>query len=363
MDYYKSFRDQRDGVKADIKFQTTFSYRPASETKKAMMKKRPNLIGIKEENIEARARFLKQMGIEHVQVHLDPEDLSYDGIQRAAEAVRSFGLIPYDIECGISPKHDYRLNYGGGDTDKFLETYAMAVRACGAAGIPVIDLSWGTGVTRTQRAETPNTQYAKAGIFDRDEYDKIREPIEHEREAVWSAFENFCDHIMPVCEEANVNIALHPNDPPYIGAHGVGHLILTSDDYRRAFKYAGKRLGMKLCLGCWLEGGEKFGDPMKDIAEFVADNRVHVVHFRNVIGSLSAAPYHFEETLLDNGYMDMYQLMKQLVKCGYHGAMTPDHVPLWERDFGGTDASFAWSLGYMKALMLCAEGELGADLK
>ena len=35
-------------------------------------------------------------------------------------------------------------------------------------------------------------------------------------------------------------------------------------------------------------------------------------------------PY-FEETLLEDGYADMYAIMKQLIQCGYNGYLNIDH--------------------------------------
>ena len=57
--------------------------------------------------------------------------------------------------------------------------------------------------------------------------------------------------------------------------------------------------------------------------------------------------------------MDMYKAMKQLVACGYDGAIHCDHVPTFVQEFGGQNAAWAYSTGYMKALLHCAEKELG----
>ncbi len=364
MDYNKTFREQRSGIKSEMKFHMNLAYREPSAEQVARMTKRmggklPPVF--KGNATEARRHFLKQMGINDVSLNIDAEDLNYDGIRKTADLVRGWGFNITDIECGVGPRYDYPLNYGGDGEKEFLDTYEMFTRAAGAAGIPVVDILWRAGVARVGRYETEHTQHAVGSIFDKEEFDKTNLPIEHDREEVWNAFTRFCDRIMPACEDAGVNVALHPCDPPYSGYQGIADLLQTSDDYRRAFKMAGPHLGMKLCVGCWLEGGYKFGDLLEDIKEFVLDNRVHVVHFRNVFGSLSQAPYHFEETLLDNGAMDMYLVMKQLVKYGYSGAISPDHVPMWEPEFGGSNSSTAWSFGYMKALMHCAERELSIE--
>ncbi len=103
-------------------------------------------------------------------------------------------------------------------------------------------------------------------------------------------------------EEAGVRMALHPNDPPATGKlGGIPCLIHSFETYKRAFAVANSpALGMEFCTGCWLEGGPASGDLLEGIRTFHADNRILLVHFRNVTSPLP----HFLETFLDNGYME-----------------------------------------------------------
>ena len=45
--------------------------------------------------------------------------------------------------------------------------------------------------------------------------------------------------------------------------------------------------------------------------------------FRNVDKPLP----HFVETFLEDGYMDMYKVMRELQKVGFKGVAIPDHIP------------------------------------
>ena len=132
---------------------------------------------------------------------------------------------------------------------------------------------------------------------------------------IWENYTYFIRQMMPVCEEAGVRLALHPNDPPSsqpLG--GIPCLIHSFDTYKRAFAIANSpALGMEFCCGCWLEGGAGFGDIFEGIRTFTAEDRILIVHFRNVTAPLP----RFVETFLDNGYMDMYQVMKTFVQAGY----------------------------------------------
>ena len=81
-----------------------------------------------------------------------------------------------------------------------------------------------------------------------------------------------------------------------------------------------------------------------------------IVHFRNV----SAPGRYFEETLLEDGYMNMYDAMKQLVRCDYDGLIHVDHVSEYVASCGGKNSAMAYSTGYMKGLLHCALQEVNS---
>ena len=104
---------------------------------------------------------------------------------------------------------------------------------------------------------------------------------------------------------------------------------------------------MEFCCGCWLEGGtEGFGSIEQGIREFIADDRILITHFRNVDTTMPV----FVETFIDDGYGDMFKLMKIFYEADYRGTMIYDHTPLFE---AGSDkrAETAYAVGYIKALM------------
>ena len=119
-----------------------------------------------------------------------------------------------------------------------------------------------------------------------------------------------------------MRLALHPNDPPVPEVCGVPSLIWNTECYKKAFELAGNSpyLGMKMCVGCWLES-ENFGNLMEDIRTFTEQGKIFVVHFRNVSGTM---PY-FEETLLEDGYADMYAIMKAIYDTCPDTYVRPDH--------------------------------------
>ena len=83
---------------------------------------------------------------------------------------------------------------------------------------------------------------------------------------------------------------------------------------------------------------------LETIRFFGEQDKLFKVHFRNVDKPLP----HFVETFVDDGYMDMYQVMKALHDVGFKGVAIPDHIPV----MGGSGrVGTAYSIAYMKAYL------------
>lgn len=209
-----------------------------------------------------------------------------------------------------------------------------------------------------------------------DEREMEKWPAHHgriyEKDEMWDNFTYFMKQIIPVCERTGVYLALHPCDPPIPMVYGAASLITSYEDYKKAFAIANsKMLGMEFCCGCWLEGGERFGDIPSAFKEFAAEGRIRVTHFRNISSPL---PY-FEERFIDDGYADMYKLMENIYEADYDGALILDHSPRmiqmtktdkWQstthpgesRFDPGQKEAIAYAIGYIKALMNVASKKI-----
>ena len=302
--------------------------------------------------------FLKQMGIKYVYAMFQDQHTDYDSVMFFMDRLRKFGLTATDGgNTNIYKSPEIHLGLPG--RDEAIERYNNFNRILGKAGIPVVYMTWEPNQVLTTRFGIgEHTRDAVGRIVDIEELKT--HPYSHGRlytkEEMWENFKYWLDRVLPVCQEANVKIALHPNDPPVDCLWGISNLITSTEDYKHAFELAGNSpyLGMKMCMGCWLEGGEQFGNLMEDIDYFIKEKKILIVHFRNV----SATVPYFEETLLEDGYMNMYHAMKQLVKNDYDGTIHVDHVPVYVESCGGVNSSFAYSNGYMKALLHCAVEEV-----
>ena len=91
------------------------------------------------------------------------------------------------------------------------------------------------------------------------------------------------------------------------------------------------------------------------IDDFGKRGKIVDVHFRNVSGPLP----RFHETFPEDGYMDMYQVMKALRKVKFNGSIVPDHVPELKGDGGMRRAGVAYCIAQMRGLLRRANEEVG----
>ena len=101
--------------------------------------------------------------------------------------------------------------------------------------------------------------------------------------------------------------------------------------------------------------GEKSARCQEMIEDFGGRGKIFGIHFRNVSSPLP----HFVETFPDDGYLDMYQVMKALRKVRYSGTVVPDHIPQLQGDKGIRPAGTAYCIAYMRALLRRANEEVG----
>lgn len=299
--------------------------------------------------------FARQLGVECVYTWVQDHQRDYDYLSKLRERVEAAGLTLYNVGNVSVGKSD-RIHLALPGRDAKIEEFQSFVRNLGRAGIHTTTFTWEP--TQVWSSESGETRSAQARRVDLNEME--RRPFTHGRaysEAeVWANYGYFVERILPVAEEAGVRLALHPNDPPARALGGIPCLIHSFESYKRAFEIANSpNLGMEFCVGCWLEGGKAFGDLFQAIRYFHDQGKIFIVHFRNVSATL---PY-FVETFLDNGYMDMYQVMKVFCEIGYSGTMTLDHTPKFAGSYA-QGAGTAYAIGFMRALIERAEAELNA---
>jgi mannonate dehydratase len=302
--------------------------------------------------------FLHQIGLKWVRLEFGDGEITFDVLRAAQERFAQFGMRIYS---GVHYAYRSRkIQLGEPGRDKDIETYCRFLRDLGKLEIPIASYDFHPANTYTTKMVEHRGYTARE--FDLDDFRNRVEKRQFDREYsaddIWANYTYFLKAVLPVAEEAGVKLALHPDDPPVAKMNGVAKLFTHYDGYRRAEEIAGNspNWGLTFCVGTWSEGGDRMG---KDVFEMIRDfggrGKIFEVHFRNVTGPLP----HFIETLPDDGYVDMYHVMKALRQVRFSGAVEPDHVPRLAGDSGLLRAATAYCIAYMRSLLRRANEEVG----
>jgi len=331
---YASTVTPADEVKANTTLAVAYSAIPLSSAKTNPVARPQIICGVNSKTSDDELKMWKQMGINACELSISADELTYEALYPVVERLRNFENGGFEILLASYGKYQkdtiIHLQLEGWEEE--IEKFNDYLRLMQQVGIKTVAIAWQpNGISRS--GDTPKMIHgANAGATNMEGIDpfELKNDRYYSREEMWKTFGDFLERVLPVCEETGVRMALHPNDPPVPYLGGVGSLIMSADDYRRAFDLANDSpyLGMKLCTGCWTEGGLLFtNDMLGDIDEFVRRGKVFEVHFRNVSAPLNADySGYFEETLAEDGYADMYELMLQFVRSGYNGPIFCDHT-------------------------------------
>ena len=294
--------------------------------------------------------FTKQLGIEKA-VIANPKlpgkgYWEFIDLLRLRTTVEDAGLTVGSIENVPISFYD-KIMLGLPGRDEQIENMAMTIRNMGRAGIEILGYHWmPNGVWRTSWT-TPTRGGASVTSFD---YDLVQNaPLSHRKvfteTEMWEYYEYYMKAILPVAEEANVKLALHPDDPPVESLAGIPRLFRNFEGFKRGMEIGNSPMhGLNFCVGSWSEMGPSVLD---NIRYFGQQNRIFYVHFRDVQGTVPK----FSESFVNEGNCDMFQVMKTLRDVGFDSFMIPDHVPHIIDDTKWGHRGRAYTIGYMTAFL------------
>lgn len=344
---------------------------------------------------EENLRYAKQLGCTHLVVHMvdyfNKEDgvRGYDnqpigdsggwGVTRnriiwsveelthIKKLIEDAGLVWEAIE-NFDPGFWYDILLDGPKKVEQVEGLKQLIRNMGEVGIPIIGYNFSlagvagraTGLFARGDAETVGADGKTDDtpipsgmvwnmVYDPENFGEgIIPKTTHEQ--LWQRLEWFLKEIVPVAEEANVRLALHPDDPPFEWVRQTPRLVHQIPMYQRVLDIIpSKANGIECCLGTLREmnGGDDFYDWLDKYAQ---QGALAYVHLRNVRGRVP----NYTEVFIDEGDIDVHRVLKILKNRGFDGVIIPDHTPMvtcpapWH-------VGKAFSLGYIRAMITVAE--------
>lgn len=156
--------------------------------------------------------------------------------------------------------------------------------------------------------------------------DEIKELIEAYQaigeEGLWSNLEHFLQEILPVAIECDVNMAIHPDDPPW-SIFGIPRIITNEANLDRFLNlYDDVHNGLTLCSGSL--GCAKFNDYTAMVRKYGAMGRIHFAHVRN-IKILEDGSFEESAHYSPCGSLDLVEILKAYHDVNYKGYLRPDH--------------------------------------
>lgn len=313
-------------------------------------------VGQMSELTEEQLAFAVQVGAKDVQLNTPrlpgTERWEYEDLQALADSATSHGLRLICIENVPISFYD-KIMLGQEGRERQLENMQSIVRSMGKAGIPILGYHWmPNGVWRTS-FETKLRGGAVANEF---RMAKTEDKLTHGRvftaDELWENYDWYLDRMLPVCEEAGVRMALHPDDPPVPMLGGVARLFTGFEGFQRAMqRHPSKMHGLDFCHGCWSEMREGAGI-LEAIDYFGGDGRIFYVHMRDVQGCAD----DFQECFLGEGNSNIPAVLRRLQSAGFKGFILDDHVPFLVNDSPWGHRGRAFSTGYISGVLASLEG-------
>ena len=319
--------------------------------------------------------FARQLGLTGIQLNTPrlpgDREWAYEDLLALRLRCEAVGLRLEAIE-NIPNAFYERAMLGLPGRDEEIEHVQATIRNLGRAGIPILGYHfmpasvWRTSVASPGRGGAIVTAFdldvatdpARASEVHIARRDHRRDDpfvraaqfdlgVELDDDAMWANYRYFMEAIVPVAEDSNVRLALHPDDPPVPRLGGVARLFRSVDGLRRAVAAMPSRYsGLDLCLGTVSEmGGE--AAVLEAIDAFGPGGHIVYVHLRDVQGTVP----RFEECFLGEGNYDPLRVLRALRRVGFESFILDDHVPRLIGDSDYMHRGRAHAIGYIQGLL------------
>ena len=130
----------------------------------------------------------------------------------------------------------------------------------------------------------------------------------------------FLNGILPACIDTGINMAIHPDDPPW-DIFGLPRIVGREEDYDKLFAAVpDKHNGITFCTGSL--GAGRFNDLPKMAAKYAG--RIYFAHLRQ-LKFVNETDFYENGHQTSDGNVDIYAIVKALVENGFEGYVRPDH--------------------------------------
>lgn len=130
----------------------------------------------------------------------------------------------------------------------------------------------------------------------------------------------FLKWLMPVCDETGINLAIHPDDPPW-DMFGLPRIITNEESYDKLIAAIPNiHNGFTFCTGSL---GAGRNNNLAKIAKKYA-KRIYFAHIRQIKYS-NECDFIEEGHMTSMGDLDIYLIVKSLIDGGFDGYVRPDH--------------------------------------
>lgn len=294
----------------------------------------------------------KQLGVDYGVLRM-PERQGFDLTDASHWAqyladVTADGITPIVIEPLPNSLYDI-VKCGLPGQDEAMSKICQVIALMGQFHIPTLCLNFmaHVGWYRTNQSY-PLRGGALGTGFDINDYVPA-DDFAISQEQIWQNMERCFREIAPVAEKYEVQLALHPDDPPVSSLGSVSRVLTSLDAIDRAVHLVNSpMLGVTLCQGCYSAMGE---DVENVIRHFASQNKLFFVHFRDVCGNRNC----FHETFHDDGQTDMAGAIRTYQEVGYDGPVRVDHVPTLTGEEnalpGYAQLGRLYAIGYLKGLL------------
>lgn len=146
---------------------------------------------------------------------------------------------------------------------------------------------------------------------------------------MYQNYKHFLDSVIPVCEEYDVKLAVHPDDPAF-DMFGWPRVVSSFEGIKRVLELNDSKYnGLCLCLGSY--SSRPGNDAVEAVKAFM--DRIHFSHVRNIRFEEDGRSFSEVGHRACEGDVDTIGIMKAYADANYQGYIRPDHGRhLWEEN-------------------------------